>query len=188
MQRNPKKSHSRLLILYKGKVVSDGSPQNPSENTPPQARIPQTRRGSPADPQRIPRGSPADPPTFLADIMSSSPPSALFVRPHEGQLACRYPSGSPVDAHWCLSGTLVPFGESLLSPGPPPVLKLLRLLPSPPTLAALAGARPQRGSPFFRPRRPLLSSKMAPQGTQANSKLVSRPPAGLQRSESQIES
>ena len=147
----PKKSHSRLLILYKGKVVSDGSPQNPSENTPPQARIPQTRRGSPADPQRIPRGSPADPPTFLADIMSSSPSSALFVRPHEGQLACRYPSGSPVDAHWCLSGTLVPFGESLLSPGPPPVLKLLRLIPSPPTLAALAGARPQRGSPFFDP-------------------------------------
>ena len=147
----PKKSHSRLLILYKGKVVSDGSPQNPSENTPPQARIPQTRRGSPADPQRIPRGSLADPPNFLFEIMTFSPSCALFVRPHEGQLACRYPSGSPVDAHWCLSGTLVPFGESLLSPGPPPVLKLLRLLPSPPTLAALAGARPQRGSSFFDP-------------------------------------
>ena len=56
-----------------------------------------------------------------------------------------------MDAHWRLSVTLVLFGESLLSPGPPPVLKLLRLLPSPPTLAALAGARPQRGSPFFDP-------------------------------------
>ena len=106
-QCNPKKSHSRLLILYKGKVVSDGSPQNPSENTPPQARIPQTRRGSPADPQRIPRGSPADPPTFLADIMSPSPSSALFLRPHEGQtVGMQIPWGTPVDAHWCLSGVL----------------------------------------------------------------------------------
>ena len=51
---------SPLLILYRGIVVSLGSPRNLSETGTQEARITQNRSGSSADLQRITRGSPAD--------------------------------------------------------------------------------------------------------------------------------